>query len=207
MDEELSLGEEGEEVPGTEPRARRRRSARDPQQARRLVYLMLIYGVALILGSIAYGYLTLPSSTPPADVACALGELPPSSNSAQLALAATPAIFPPPENGSSGPQQFTLWVNATQQMLPGTTVHFAVLPIPGIPGGSACRLPIPASRWVASPASESLQPSTFQTVDFVGTPVGAYDRDGLFAVQVWVNTTGSPGGTTLGAIHTELSVD
>lgn len=177
----------------------------DPRTRRRLE-LLLVLGVALIIGTLVVALLYVPPSTRPAPVPCTPGAPPPTTSNAEVALAARSSVYPAPANGSQAAEQFVLWVNATAVMLPGTNVSFAVVPLPGSPSGAACELPIPDGAWKATPSSSTLGPSTTTSVSVVGTPTTSYVRAGVFLVQVWMNATNEAGSPTLGSLHTELTV-
>jgi hypothetical protein len=180
---------------------------------RRRLLLVVAVGVVIIVAAVVAAFVKLPfgsspsSNGPPPPVDCSLGSLPPTESSPQLSLAAERTTYPAPENGTSTPEGILLWINTTGEALPGTKATFAVRPLVGVPGGPSCVLPIPSTAWTSSPANSTLEPDTSSSVAFTGTPATPYGRAGVFAVQLWVNTTGSSGPTVLGSLHTEIEVD
>ncbi len=168
---------------------------------------MVVYGVVLIVGTLALWYLAAPSSpapSPTASVPCTIGALPPTRSSPNASLAARDSAFPSPVNGTFTPEGFTLWINTSDRLLPGVNVSFAVRALPGLPAGGSCDLPIPGGNWISNVTSLTLAPQHDYPVSFVGAPNAAYPREGAFALEAWVNATNVPG--SLGSTHTFVSV-
>lgn len=221
MTAEPADDEESPSEPGEDPSETPRRTARrGPTDPRRMVYVLLVLGVAF-LAVAAWVYLSRTSTTKTSSPgtssqACTLGTFPPTQSSGELSLAAAPSVYPPPSNGSRSPEGVHLWVNTTDTLLPGTPAAFSVQPLVGEVASTlgptavsvGCALPIPPANWTAKPSSLTLQPTSDQEVNLTGTPVSPYTVVGVFAVQVWVNTTAGSGGgaSVLGSFHTELEV-
>lgn len=171
-----------------------------PRKAWLLVYLVLVYGVAMIVVSVLWGYAVAPESSSPSSLQreCAPGTLPITAQGPDASLQAR-EFYPVPLNGSSMLSRFTLWVNTTDELLPGVNVSFAVRSLTAGPGYLGCTLPVPSAEWLPNATSLTLDPLQSYPVLFEGAPSMAYDRTGVFVAETWANETNEAGslGSTL----------